>query len=193
MNDKKKVCGEIARRYQKANKKGRGKLLDEYTVTLGYNRDYLAHILSHWGKSRYVRAGGKTVKLIAEPAPQRGGKARTTASTGRKPGRRPTYQGAVFTALLEDIWDLFDCLCGKLLAPMLRLMLDFLTAEYALTPDMTDLLASVSPRAIDRILKPVKDKARHAPAGPDTGAGHVHLGRTKARFLRVRPGGSLRL
>ena len=35
MKDKKKVCGEIARRYQK----GRGKLLDEYTVTLGYNRD----------------------------------------------------------------------------------------------------------------------------------------------------------
>ena len=39
MKDKKKVCGEIARRYQKADKKGRGKLLDEYIVTLGYNRD----------------------------------------------------------------------------------------------------------------------------------------------------------
>ena len=39
MKDKKKVCGEIARRYQKADKKVRGKLLDEYIVTLGYNRD----------------------------------------------------------------------------------------------------------------------------------------------------------
>jgi hypothetical protein len=39
MKNKKKVCGEIARRYQQADKKGRGKLLEEYTVTLGYNRD----------------------------------------------------------------------------------------------------------------------------------------------------------
>ena len=45
MKDKKKVYREIVRRYQKSNKKGKGKLLDEYTVTLGYNRDYLAHIL----------------------------------------------------------------------------------------------------------------------------------------------------
>jgi hypothetical protein len=39
MNDKKKICGQIARRCQKTAKKGRGRLLDEYTVTLGYNRD----------------------------------------------------------------------------------------------------------------------------------------------------------
>ncbi|MDR0582858.1 MAG: hypothetical protein LBG57_00695 [Treponema sp.] len=69
MKDKKKICGEIAWRYQNADKKGKGKLLDEYTVTLGYNRDYLAHILSNRGKTRYVRVAGKTVKIIAEPAP----------------------------------------------------------------------------------------------------------------------------
>jgi hypothetical protein len=40
MKDKQKVCGEIARRYQKADKKGKGKLLDGYTATFGYNRDY---------------------------------------------------------------------------------------------------------------------------------------------------------
>jgi hypothetical protein len=62
MNDKKKGCGQIARRYQKADKKGRGKLLDEYTVTLGYNRDYLAHILSNRGKTRYIRIEGQNGK-----------------------------------------------------------------------------------------------------------------------------------
>ena len=100
------------------------------------------------------------MKIIAVPAPQRGRAARKTASTGRKPGRKPMYRGAAFTALLQDIWDLFDCLCGKLLAPMLRNMLDFLTTEYALTPDLRTLLSSVSPRTIDRILKPVKDNGR---------------------------------
>jgi hypothetical protein len=39
-------------------------------------------------------------------------------------------------------------------------MPDFLTAEYSLTPEMRDLLASVSPRTIDRILKPAKDRGR---------------------------------
>jgi hypothetical protein len=38
MKDKKKICGVIARRYQKSDKTGRGKLLDEYTVTLGSPR-----------------------------------------------------------------------------------------------------------------------------------------------------------
>jgi hypothetical protein len=149
MKDKKKICGEIAWRYQKATKKGRGKLLDEYTVTLGYNRDYLAHILSNWGKTRYARIDGKPVKIIAKPVPQRGDKARKTASSSSKAGRRPKYRGEAFTALLPDLWDLFDRLCGKLLS-----------AEYALTPEMRDLRASISPRTIDRILKPVKDRLR---------------------------------
>jgi hypothetical protein len=47
MKDKKKICEEITRWHQKASKKDRGKLLDKYMVTLDYNRDYLAHILSN--------------------------------------------------------------------------------------------------------------------------------------------------
>jgi hypothetical protein len=83
----KKVCAEIAQRYQKAGKKDCGKLLDEYTVTLGYNRDYLAHILSNWGKTRYARADGKPVKTIAAPAPQCGEKALKTAPPPVSPKR----------------------------------------------------------------------------------------------------------
>jgi hypothetical protein len=76
MKDKKKICGEIAPRYRNASKKGRGKLLDEYTVTPGYNRDYLAHILSNWGKTLYVRMdrrqAGKNHRR-ARPATRREG------------------------------------------------------------------------------------------------------------------------
>jgi hypothetical protein len=155
MKDKKKVCREIARRYQKADKKGKGKLLDEYTVTLGYNRDYLAHILSNGEKTRYVRAGDK---IIAEPAPQWG---RKTASTGRRGHRVPGsglhgafggHRGLVRLSMRSGTK------FPQLLAPMLRTILDFLTAESALTPAMSDLPAFVSPRTIDRILIPVKDK-----------------------------------
>jgi hypothetical protein len=165
MKDKKKFCGEIARLYQNANKKERGKLLDEPTITLRFNRDYLAHILSNWGKTLYTELDGKPVKIIAIPASKRGEKASKTALPGRKRGRKPKYQGAAFKALLEGIWSLFDCLCGRtrgpqLPAPMLRLIPDFLTSEYSLTPEMRELPASVSPRTIDRILKPVKDNGR---------------------------------
>jgi hypothetical protein len=68
MKDKKNIYREIARRYQKADKKGRGKLLDEYTVSIGYNRDYLARILSNRGKTIYVQVDGKPVNIITTPA-----------------------------------------------------------------------------------------------------------------------------
>jgi hypothetical protein len=65
MKNKKKICGQIARRYQKDGKKDKGKIMDEYTGILGYNRDYLAHILSNLGKTLYKLADGKPVKIIA--------------------------------------------------------------------------------------------------------------------------------
>jgi hypothetical protein len=98
MKDKEKVRAKIARRYRQADKTGRGKLPeDEYTVTLDYNRDYLAHILTNRGKTRFVRADGKPVKIIAVPTPQRGRTAGKTASSGRKQGGKPklTRPGAL--------------------------------------------------------------------------------------------------
>jgi hypothetical protein len=47
MEDKKNFCGEIAQRYQDADKKGRENLQDEHTITLRSNLDYLTHILSN--------------------------------------------------------------------------------------------------------------------------------------------------
>jgi hypothetical protein len=49
MKDKERICGQIAKLYQKTGKNDKGKILDEYTETLGYNRDYIAHILSNCG------------------------------------------------------------------------------------------------------------------------------------------------
>jgi ethanolamine utilization microcompartment shell protein EutS len=57
MKTRKKICGELFRRYQKAKKKDKAKILDEYVPLLGYNRDYLAHLLANWGKMRYARIG----------------------------------------------------------------------------------------------------------------------------------------
>ena len=51
MKTRNKVCGQIFKRYQKASKKGKSKILDEYSTTLKMNRDYLAHKLTNWEKS----------------------------------------------------------------------------------------------------------------------------------------------
>ena len=60
METRKKVCGEIYKRYQKAEKKEKGTMLDEYTKTFECNRDYLAHLLANWGKIRYATIGNET-------------------------------------------------------------------------------------------------------------------------------------
>jgi len=42
MRTRKKICRKIFKRYQRAGKKDKGRLLDEYVPLLEYNRDYLA-------------------------------------------------------------------------------------------------------------------------------------------------------
>jgi hypothetical protein len=76
----------------------------------------------------------------------------------RVPARRPERGGspkkyhAAFASLLCDIGELLEWRCGKLLAPMFRLMIDFLQAQFHFSPGIRDLLLSVSPAAIDRLL-----------------------------------------
>ena len=67
MNTRNKICGALFKRYQKVGKKGKSQILDEYAVTLGLNRDYLANLLTNWGKTRYAPSKGKPVKYLANP------------------------------------------------------------------------------------------------------------------------------
>ena len=155
MRSKRKICNELFRRYQKAGKKRKGKLLDEYAQTLGYNRDYLAHLLANWGKTRYAVVDGKSIKYVAKDAPA----ARKTRPEGKK-GGRPRKYGADFQAVLYDIWEFFEWRCGKLFAPMLRLMIGFLVSGYGLDDKTRSLLTQVSPATIDRLLAKEKAKLR---------------------------------
>ncbi|MDR0639002.1 MAG: hypothetical protein LBG27_08925, partial [Spirochaetaceae bacterium] len=49
------------RRYQKAGKRDKGKILNELAGTTGLNRDHLVHVLASYGKKRSVQAGGERV------------------------------------------------------------------------------------------------------------------------------------
>ena len=139
MKTRNKVCGQIYKRYQKASKKGKSKILDEYSVTLKMNRDYLAHKLTNWEKKRYAVKDGKIIKYAAKP-PVKG---RCKASEGKKRGRPEKYHKA-FVAALIKIWLFFDCPCGKLLEPLIKSAIDFLTAEFYITDELYELFNSVS-------------------------------------------------
>jgi len=155
MKTRKKICREIFKRYQRSRKKDKAKILDEYSQTLEYNRDYLAHILSNWEKTRYAVSGGKSIKYVAkEPV-----KGSSKAPGGKKTGRPEKYNEA-FLKVLKDIWELFDFQCGKLLAPLIRGMINFLVIEFNLNENIRALLETVSPATIGRKLKKAKKRYR---------------------------------
>jgi hypothetical protein len=78
MGEKKAVCRETARRYRKADKKGKQKTLDEFIETTGYHRKYAIHLLANWGKERLRLLDGKPVRIIVG----------TPAKRKRRSGRR---------------------------------------------------------------------------------------------------------
>jgi hypothetical protein len=152
MKSKHKMCNRLYRRYQKAGKKARGALLEEHVPTLGYNCDYLAHLLTNWGKPRYAVVSGKAVKYVAKPS-QTAEKPRKRANMG---GRSQKH-GPAFAAVLFEIWEFFEWPCGKLLSPLIRLIIDFLVPVFGLDEQTRALLLQVNPSTIDRLLS--KEKA----------------------------------
>jgi len=148
MNEKKAVTRETAHRYRQATKKSKAKILDEFTRTTGYNRIYAGHLLSTWGKARYHTVDGKRVRFIV-------GKPRKPK---KRVGRR-IYGEAVHRAL-EKIWTLFDYMCGKRLAVLIRMNLALLASQPELDIDeaVKTALLRISPATIDRLLAPQRKR-----------------------------------
>jgi len=96
---RKRITQEVAKRYRKASKKEKGRMLDEFCALTGYNRSYAAWVLRK----------GPPVKERAGKAPAR--------TVGLRRGRKPIYTAEVRKALVK-VWAILDCPCGKgLVAP----------------------------------------------------------------------------
>jgi hypothetical protein len=148
MSERKSVTRVIARRYRKADKKIKQKILDEYTETTGYNRKYAIHLLANWGKKTLRTMNGKPVQLIAgKPAKRR-----------KRAGRR--IYGERVRKSVFMIWQLFDYMCGKRLAVLIRLNIELLThqAELGIDEEVQQKLIRISPATIDRILTPERKR-----------------------------------
>jgi hypothetical protein len=93
-------------RYQKAEKKEKGKILEEVAGTTGLNRDHLAHVLTNYGKRRTVEIDGETVVLEAR-LPRR------KREPGKRGGRPPRYRQEAFVRVLTRIWEDHGRPCGR--------------------------------------------------------------------------------
>jgi len=137
MRTRMRVTKEVVKRYKRASKKAKGKILDEFTEITGYNRAYAARVL---------REGATTVK----PARRARGKSPPKAD-GR--GRKKKYGPEVLRPL-SKIWAILDCPCGKRLVSnmpeVVRVLEKF--GEMKLSGEVREKLLSISASTADRLL-----------------------------------------
>jgi len=123
---KREMIESIRPRYLKANRATKTQILDEFVATTGYHRKYALRVLKHGPKPKGLK----------------------------KRGRQKIYQGEVVQAL-EQIWEIYGRICSKRLHPFLAEGVTVLERchELSLSPEVKELLLSMSRATIDRCLK----------------------------------------
>jgi len=144
VKEKKKLTAVMAPEYQRARKRERGNILDQFIRATRYNRCYAAYVLRTHGRKIWVNT--ETV-VVAD---------------ARKRNRRKKeriYDAAV-AATLKEVWEIMDYICGKRLGPILKELIPRLIRfrEIRLTEAVKDKLMKISPATIDRILAPERKK-----------------------------------
>ena len=175
--EKRSATKVTAPRYQKAHKKQKGFILNEFIALTGYERDYAAYALRMHGRKVRISKNKVLVADITKPF--------------RKP-RRCIYDNLVLSALIA-IWYIMDCICGKRLAPMLKDIIPVLEKhrELHLDDNTRTKLLSISAATIDRLLKP--ERKKHTLKGrshtkPGTLLKHQIPIRTFAQWDEKKPG-----
>jgi hypothetical protein len=177
MKERKKAAAIIAPRYQKARKKDKGIILDEFIELTGYGRRYASYVLRSHGKK--VRISEKKV-LIGDV------RKRARAKRSR------TYDDAV-VEVLKKVWYIMDCICGKRLAPVLKEVVSRLQRyrEIRVDPEVRRKLVKMSAATIDRLL--AKERRKQTIKGrsntkPGTLLKHQIPIRTFSDWNEQRPG-----
>ena len=126
------VLGAIRNRYREASKRDKSRMLDEFVAMAGCHRKHAVRLLG-----------------LSE------------RSTGRSvPKGRRIYDEAVRQALIV-VWEASDRICGKRLKAALPSMVQSLErhGHLDLDPDVRERLFSASASTMDRLLRPVRERA----------------------------------
>lgn len=177
MQERKTVTKAFTRRYRKARKKDKGRLLDEFVEATGYNRVYAARVLRGHGKQVQVKPG-----VVLE------GSVRAKLKRQVEPEYGPDVAKA-----LKQVWKIMDYLCAKRLAAVLPEVVPLLIrqGELKVSAAVRDKLVRISASTIDRLLKP--ERAKHTVKGrsrtkPGTLLKHQIPVRTFAQWDDAEPG-----
>ena len=137
MHQKKAVTKELAGRYQRATKREKRQILDEFVAVTGYNRSYAA-----WALRNSPKPG--------QPAKK------------KKPRLRTRKYGTEEFKALRKIWAVLSMPSGKRLAPYMEEIVRVLErcSELELGPGVRDNLLSVSAATIDRMMAPERKRIR---------------------------------
>ena len=177
VSERHKATKITAARYQKAAKKKKGAILDEFIELTGYDRCYASYLLKNHGKKVWINDRTVVVGDICKR---------------RKRQSQRTYGDDVLRAL-KQIWVIMDCICGKRLQPMLKEMLAILQRhkEIKVTREIKKKLLRISASTIDRILKPERKKYElkgRSLTKPGTLLKHQIPIRTFSEWNEQRPG-----
>jgi len=148
MRHKKAVTKELRDRYQRASKKEKTMMLNEFIQLTGYNRCYACQILKK--KERvlgYLNIAGKRIKYVAD------------RKTKRKKKR---FNDKEIFMVLKKIWIICDYICSKRLAPFLEEVIPVLEkhGEINLTTRIREKLFKISAATIDRMLAETRKRYR---------------------------------
>ncbi|HCL90035.1 MAG TPA: hypothetical protein DHW70_01730 [Candidatus Atribacteria bacterium] len=149
MRQKKVVTKELRDRYQRASKKEKVIMLNEFIRLTGYNRRYACQVLKKKEKVLgYLNIAGKRIKYIADKR-----------KIKRK--KKKIYDQDVLVAL-KEIWKICDYVCSKRLAPFLSEIIPALErwGEIKLNPKVREKLLKMSVATIDRLLSDTRKKYR---------------------------------
>lgn len=144
MQERRTVTKAYSAGYRRARKKEKGRILDEFTESTGYNRVYAARLLRNHGRRVEVRPG-----IVLE------GKA------GQKcPRKRDREYGPEVLPPLKEVWKVMDYICGKRLAPMLSEVVPCLVRwkELKASRAAQAKLVKLSASTIDRLLAAERKK-----------------------------------
>lgn len=174
LRTRKKITAEVSRRYRKAPKKERGRILDEFCALTNYNRSYAALLLRGPGPGKR-----KPKPLI-----------RTVRA--ERPGRKPVYTNDV-RVVLAKIWAILNYPCSRRLVAILPEMIKKLEKHGEINPSdgVRERLLAISASTADRLLagerKKMEIKSR-SKTKPGTLLRHQIPIRTFSDWDDARPG-----
>ena len=142
MKTRRQIGREMAEKYQKARKKEKSKILDQFVGITKYVRGYATWLLRNWGWRIVVWRGKQRLVLVGQ-------------RLAHQKRNRPVIYNEKVLAALRQIWEILNFLSGKRLAPYLKEIVPILekNQELVIDKETREKLLRMSAATIDRILK----------------------------------------